>query len=63
MLDEIGLAHMTQGNLTSFTLERFGNANSALALNGGWTQVSSGVYFDSPEFTISTWPKNSKILE
>ena len=37
MLDQIGMANMIQGNLTSFTLDRFGNANSALALNGGYT--------------------------
>ena len=43
MLDQIGSAHMTQGALTSFTSDRFGNANSALALNGGWAQVPSGV--------------------
>ena len=46
---------MTQRNLTYFTLDRFGNENSALALNGGWTQVPSGVYFNTPEFTISVW--------
>ena len=34
---------MKQGALTSFTSDRFGNANSALALNGGWAQVPSGV--------------------
>ena len=55
MLDEIGSSHMTQGSLTLFASDRFGNANSSLALNGGWTQVSSGIYFDSPEFTISVW--------
>ena len=55
MLDEIGSSHMTQGNLTSFTSDRFGNLNSALALNGGWTQVPSGVYFNLPQFTISVW--------
>jgi hypothetical protein len=55
MKDLIGSADMTQGSLTSFTMDRFGNANSALALNGGWTQVPAGVYFDSIEFTISVW--------
>ena len=55
MLDQIGNAHMTQGENTTFTLDRFGNANSALALNGGWTQVPSGVYFETVEFTISVW--------
>ena len=46
---------MTQGNATYFTLNRFGNENSALALNGGWTQVPPGIYFDTQEFTISVW--------
>ena len=55
MLDEIGSAHMTQGNLTSFTANRFACPNSALALNGGWAQVPAGIYFDTPEFTISAW--------
>jgi hypothetical protein len=55
MLDEIGLAHMTQGNLTSFKTDRFGAENSALALNGGWTQVPQSIYFDTPEFSISVW--------
>jgi hypothetical protein len=55
MRDVIGSAHMTQGNFTSFTMDRFGNINSALALNGGWTQVPSGVYLNTPEFTISVW--------
>ena len=55
MKDEIGSSHMTQGSLTSFIEDRFGNVNSALALNGGWTQVPSGVYFNTPQFTISVW--------
>jgi hypothetical protein len=55
MFDKIGLADMTQGDLTSFIEDRFGNANSALALNGGFTVVPSGIYFDTPEFTISLW--------
>ncbi len=55
MLDVIGGAHMTQGSLTKFATDRFGNANAALNLNGGWTQVPSGIYFNTPAFTISTW--------
>jgi hypothetical protein len=55
MTDLIGMAHMTQGEKTTFTSDRFGNANSALALNGGWTQVPPGIYFNSPEFTITVW--------
>jgi hypothetical protein len=60
MKDEIGGSHMMQGGFTSFTSDRFGNLNSSLALNGGWTQVPSGIYFDTTEFTISAWiyPKN-----
>ena len=55
MTDYVGSAHMMQGNLTSFTADRFGCSNSALALNGGWTRVPSGIYFNTPEFTISVW--------
>ena len=60
MLDLIGSSNMIQGSLTNFTSDRFGYPNAALALNGGWTQVPSGVYFNTPEFTISTWlfPQN-----
>jgi hypothetical protein len=55
MLDQKGSAHMTQGNFISFIEDRFGCPNSALALNGGWTQVPSGIYFDASEFTITVW--------
>ena len=55
MNDQIGLSDMTQGNLTSFTTDRFGCPYSALDLNGGWTQVPSDVYFNDLEFTISVW--------
>jgi hypothetical protein len=55
MLDQIGTANMTQGENTTFVEDRFCNPNSALALNGGWTQVPPGVYFDTPEFSISVW--------
>jgi hypothetical protein len=60
MSDLIGSSHMTQGSLTSLAFDRFGCLNSSLALNGGWTQISSGIYFNSPDFTISVWvyPKN-----
>ena len=69
MLDVIGSSNMIQGNLTSFTSDRFNNPNSALALNGGWTQVPSGIYFNTPEFTISVWVypqqvvNNSRIID
>ena len=55
MSDIIGDKHMTQGVNTSFAQDRFGNLNSALALNGGWAQVPPGVYFESSEFSISVW--------
>jgi hypothetical protein len=38
-----------------FTLDIFGNENSALALNGGWTQLPPGIYFDTQEFTLLVW--------
>jgi hypothetical protein len=55
MTDQIGSAHMTQGSLTTFVPDRFGNPNSALNLNGGWAQVPAGNYFNTPAFTISVW--------
>jgi hypothetical protein len=61
MKDQIGSSHMAQGNLTSFTTDRFGCVDSALALNGGWTKVPSGIYFDAPEFTISVWVYPQKV--
>jgi hypothetical protein len=61
MKDVIGSADMTQGSLTSFFKDRFGNTNSALGLNGGWTQVPTGVYFNTPEFTISVWVYPSNV--
>jgi hypothetical protein len=57
MIDTVGgsFYDMKQVSLTSFTSDRFGNLNSALALNTGYTTISSGVYFDMPEFSISIW--------
>jgi hypothetical protein len=55
MKDVIDFKDMVQGNLISFVEDRFGCPNSALALRGGWTQVPSGVYFDTNEFSISVW--------
>ena len=55
MLDQIGSSHMTQGSLTSFIEDRFGNVNSALALNGGWTQIPSGSYFNTSEYSVTVW--------
>jgi hypothetical protein len=61
MSDLIGSAHMSQGNLTSFTLDRFGNVNSALALNGGYTQVPAGFYFSTPQFSVAVWVYPSSV--
>jgi hypothetical protein len=55
MKESISGADMFQGNLTTLTSDRFGCVNSALALNGGWAQIPSGIYFNTPEFTISLW--------
>jgi hypothetical protein len=55
MNDVVGSSDMTQGNFTYFTTDRFGCEESSLALNNGWTQVPSGFYFDTPEFTMSVW--------
>ena len=61
MFDLVGNASMHQGFNTSFTADRFGNADSALSLNGGYTQVPPGIYFDSSEFTISAWVYPSQL--
>jgi hypothetical protein len=50
MNDQIGSAHMIQGLNTIFDADRFGTPNSALNLNGGWTYVPKGVFFDTPQF-------------
>jgi hypothetical protein len=55
MLDTVGGANMTQGANTQFVADRFGTLNSALNLNLGHTTVPTGLYFTSPQFTISTW--------
>jgi hypothetical protein len=55
MTDQIGASHMVQGEKTTFVVDRFGCPNSALALNQGWTQVPSDIYFNTPQITISAW--------
>jgi hypothetical protein len=55
MTDQIGTSHMIQGEKTTFVVDRFGCPNSALALNQGWTRVPSGIYFNTPQITISAW--------
>ena len=57
MHDVIGMSNMTQGSSpVTFYQDRFGTPNSAINLsNKDFTQVPSGITFDSPEFTISAW--------
>ena len=55
MKDVIGTADMTQGVSILFTNDQFGKANAALALNQGFAIVPSGIYFNTPQFTISVW--------
>ena len=55
MTDVVGSVDMLQGANTSFTSDRFGNPNSALALNGGWAYVPTGFYFNSLQLSISLW--------
>jgi hypothetical protein len=54
MIDVIGNVQVTGTNI-KYVSDRFGSANSALNLSRNAVFVSSGVYFDSPEFTISLW--------
>jgi hypothetical protein len=58
MIDVIGGANMQQGSggaSVLFLNDRFGNANAALGLNGGFAQVPAGIYFNYPMFTVSVW--------
>ncbi len=61
MNDLIGNAHMSQGSNTTFVEDRFGMPNSALAFNYGWTQLPSGIYFDSFQFTATAWVYPSQL--
>ena len=63
MKDVSGEADMMQGSLTQFAADRFGNPNASLDLNEGWTQLPTGIYFDTPEFSVSLWvfPKTAGI--
>ena len=55
MNDVIGNSDMIQGSATTFIQDRFGSTNAALALNGGFTRIPSGIFFNAPQFTISAW--------
>jgi len=54
MKDAFGSSDMTPRG-TFYIEDRFGSQNSSLALNGGWAEVPGGVYFNTPEFTITVW--------
>jgi len=55
-----GINGTSVGGVTP-TADRFGNANSAMQLNGtnGHIQVPAGVYFDGSPFTVSAWVNRS----
>jgi len=69
MIDKINYNDMLQGEFTNFTSDRFGCENSALAMNNGWTQIPPGVYFNTPEITITVWifpqqfPYNARVID
>ena len=52
--DVIGGANLYGGTSYSFTVDRFGAANSAIYFNNGYLQVPSGVYFYG-DFTVIAW--------
>ena len=56
MSDDVGGANFFGGSNYNFTIDKFGNANSAIYLNQGYLQLPPGVYF-SGDFTIIAWIK------
>jgi len=52
--DVMGGANLYGGTSYSFTVDRFGAANSAIYFNNGYLQVPSGVYFYG-DFTVIAW--------
>ncbi len=54
LCDVIGGANLYNGSSYSFTVDRFGAANSAIYFNKGYLQVPSGVYFYG-DFTVIAW--------
>jgi hypothetical protein len=47
----------------NFTSDRFGNTNSALSLNNGYTSIPTGDYFTSNQLSITLWllPKGANL--
>jgi len=65
-----GGKNMTLVSNSALSVDRFGAANSALAITSGYATVPSGIYFDpgTGGFTIMLWVKmnafgNSKIID
>lgn len=52
--DVVGGADMYNGNSYSYSFDRFCSPNAAIALNNGYLQVPSGVYF-SGDFSLTVW--------
>ena len=70
MHDVIGYKDMFSVNAISFNTDRFGNPNEALDLINGYTFLTPGYFFSTPQFSISLWiypngwsPSNSVILD
>ena len=70
MHDLIGFKDMFSVNPISFNTDRFGNSNEALDLSSGYTFLTPGYFFTTPQFSISLWiytnglmPPNSVILD
>ena len=55
MSDIVGNAHMIQSSTTTFTSDRHGNPNSALNLNGGYTELPQEIYFNTLSFSVTVW--------
>ena len=57
--DNVGTANLYGGQNAALTDDRFGNPNSALALNDGFLLAPPGVYFDG-EFSATAWVRVRK---
>lgn len=54
--DLIGNANLlAQSAAIAFTSDRYGNANSALDLNGAYLTAPAGVYFNTPQISVTFW--------
>ena len=53
--DVIGGAHLFNGSNASLTSDRYGRPLSALSLNNGYYQMPAVNYFQTEEFTVTSW--------